>query len=50
MKILGIVGAGGHGREVMPLAREMLNDNKRNNFDKIVFIVENSTEKVIGGY
>jgi sugar O-acyltransferase (sialic acid O-acetyltransferase NeuD family) len=40
MQLYGIVGAGGFGREVMPLASEMLKNNAIPDYE-IVFIVEN---------
>ncbi|WP_092385878.1 NeuD/PglB/VioB family sugar acetyltransferase [Halopseudomonas salegens] len=37
MKTIGVIGAGGFGREVMPLVRKMMNDQEEKDF---VFIVE----------
>src|ERR1017187_704151 len=54
MNLYGIFGAGGFGREVMPLARHCMNlwhgDHKKS---ELVFLVENSypiPQKVINGH
>ncbi|VVN65050.1 acetyltransferase [Pseudomonas fluorescens] len=49
MKIYAIVGAGGFGREVAPLATEMLGMITQDEF-KIVFVDDNAQEKTINGY
>jgi sugar O-acyltransferase (sialic acid O-acetyltransferase NeuD family) len=46
-EIYGIIGAGGFGREVMPVARQMianLNDSKEY---ELVFVVENLKERIV---
>ncbi|MDX1901437.1 MAG: acetyltransferase [Gammaproteobacteria bacterium] len=45
MKLYAIVGAGGFGREVMPLAEVMLNTQLREGKDKLVFVVENKNNE-----
>lgn len=50
MEIYGIVGAGGFGREVAPIVKQMLEDLPYCNKYKIVFIVENSEDKSVSGY
>lgn len=44
MDIYGIVGAGGFGREVMPLVEEMLSVITQNAIPNVVFVVENTVE------
>lgn len=49
MKLYGIVGAGGFGREVMPMARQMLAAQQGTAGYEMVFVVEfGSTEPVNG--
>ena len=48
-EIYGIIGAGGFGREVMPVARQMitgLNDSNSKKYD-LVFVVENLKEQIV---
>jgi len=48
-EIYGIIGAGGFGREVMPVARQMIanfNDSNSKKYD-LVFVVENLEEEII---
>lgn len=48
-EIYGIIGAGGFGREVMPVARQMianLNDSNPKEYE-LVFIVENLKERIV---
>lgn len=45
MKLYGIVGAGGFGREVMPLANAMLKKLLQNSHYELVFVVENKTSE-----
>lgn len=49
MYLYGLVGAGGFGREVMPIAQKMLERMNTKNF-KLVFIDDGVTEKKINGY
>ena len=49
MKLYGVVGAGGLGRQVMPLARMSISDSET----ELVFVVENDypiAQKVINGH
>jgi sugar O-acyltransferase (sialic acid O-acetyltransferase NeuD family) len=51
MKIYAIVGAGGFGRELMPVATEMVSAINQNDKAKVVFVVEGAVEeKNINGY
>jgi sugar O-acyltransferase (sialic acid O-acetyltransferase NeuD family) len=51
VKYYGIVGAGGFGREVMPVAREMLGRSSPNGDYELVFVDENlNKEKIINGH
>lgn len=48
-EIYGIIGAGGFGREVMPVARQMianLNDSNSKEYE-LVFVVENLKERIV---
>jgi len=48
-EIYGIIGAGGFGREVMPVARQMvasLNDSNSKEYE-LVFVVENLKETIV---
>lgn len=49
MKIYAIVGAGGFGREVAPLAKEMLGSSSESGV-KIIFVDDNQPEKIINGF
>jgi sugar O-acyltransferase (sialic acid O-acetyltransferase NeuD family) len=49
MKIYAIVGAGGFGREVVPLAKEMLGSASESEV-KIIFVDDNNSEKSINGF
>lgn len=49
MKIYGIVGAGGFGREVAPLAMELLSTISETPF-KVVFVDDNPKAPTINGY
>jgi sugar O-acyltransferase (sialic acid O-acetyltransferase NeuD family) len=49
MKIYAIVGAGGFGREVAPLAKEMLGSSTEAEF-RIFFVDDNQSEKIINGF
>ncbi|WP_256346550.1 hypothetical protein [Pseudomonas tolaasii] len=42
--VYGIVGAGGYGREVMPLARAQLKDALSSGAAKLYFVVEGDVE------
>lgn len=46
MKIYAIVGAGGFGREVVPLAKEMLRQSGENDFS-LIFVDDNQAGKII---
>ncbi|AZC28860.1 2,3,4,5-tetrahydropyridine-2,6-dicarboxylate N-acetyltransferase [Pseudomonas chlororaphis subsp. piscium] len=48
MKIYAIVGAGGFGREVAPLAQEMISMRNEKEF-QLIFVDDNQTEKNING-
>jgi sugar O-acyltransferase (sialic acid O-acetyltransferase NeuD family) len=51
VKCYGIVGAGGFGREVMPVAREMLERTSQNRDYELVFVDENlKKETIINGH
>ncbi len=51
MKLYGIVGAGGFGREVMPLVNHFLKLTEQHSEYQIVFVVEQKTElSVVNGY
>ena len=48
-EIYGIIGAGGFGREVMPVARQMIesfNDSNSNEYE-LVFVVENLKKQIV---
>ncbi|WP_173439347.1 acetyltransferase [Pseudomonas fildesensis] len=49
MNIFGIVGAGGFGREVIPLVKKKLESNCQGNF-KLVFVDDGDCAKSINGY
>lgn len=49
MRIYGIVGAGGFGREVMPVAKEYLGLTCNDNF-KLVFVDDGVSESTTNGY
>lgn len=50
-KYYGIIGAGGYGREVIPLARDMLSDLLSNGNAELYFVVEGQVEdSKINGY
>jgi sugar O-acyltransferase (sialic acid O-acetyltransferase NeuD family) len=48
-QIYGIIGAGGFGREVMPIARQMIASLKGSNSEEyeLVFVVENLKEQIV---
>jgi len=49
-KVYGIIGAGGHGRETMPLARAMLETETTSGQAELVFVVEGEPkEKIVNG-
>lgn len=51
MKLYGIIGAGGFGREVMPIARDCMTMIDGLNDKEFVFVVENlDKQTVINGY
>jgi len=50
MKLYGIVGAGGFGREVMPLVEAMLKSELANTRYDTVFIDEDVTKKSVNGH
>lgn len=54
MNLFGIVGAGGFGRDVMPLARHwMVTQHANNRNSELVFVVENNypiPQKIINGH
>lgn len=49
MNFFAIIGAGGFGREVAPLATEMLGMAFQDEF-KVIFVDDNSKEETINGY
>ncbi|EKT4473786.1 acetyltransferase [Pseudomonas putida] len=49
MRIYGIVGAGGFGREVMPVAKEYLGTTCNDDF-KLVFVDDGVSESTTNGY
>lgn len=49
MELYAIVGAGGFGREVLPVAKGMLSGTPFLTNEEVVFVVENSVEKEIDG-
>lgn len=49
MKLYGIVGAGGYGREVMPVAQRMIESMPFFTNDEFVFVVENPLVKQVNG-
>ena len=50
MRLYGIVGAGGHGRQVMPVAKKMLEAAKLRSDYEIVFVVEFGSTDPVNGY
>ncbi|MFZ3388113.1 acetyltransferase [Buttiauxella gaviniae] len=50
MKLYGIAGAGGFGREVIPIVKQMINDLPQAQSAEIVFILENSDISDVNGY
>lgn len=51
MKLFAIVGAGGFGREVMPLAEAMLRDQLNDKNTQLVFVIENKTsDQTVNGF
>lgn len=51
MNLYGIFGAGGHGREVMPLARLQLSARLRDKAAELVFVVESEPEnRMVNGH
>lgn len=50
MSLYGLVGAGGFGREVMPVAREMLTRMHGANGFELVFVVESGKSAVVNGH
>jgi sugar O-acyltransferase (sialic acid O-acetyltransferase NeuD family) len=49
--IYGVIGAGGHGRETMPLARDMLEQDDSLHSYELVFVVENlDANTLLNGY
>ncbi|WDN90239.1 hypothetical protein BuS5_03930 [Desulfosarcina sp. BuS5] len=50
-ELYGIIGAGGFGREVMPVARQMIADTYGSKGHELVFVVENlEKQTVINGH
>jgi sugar O-acyltransferase (sialic acid O-acetyltransferase NeuD family) len=49
MKIYAVVGAGGFGREVIPLVSQTLGTTSQDNL-KIIFVDDNAQEDTINGY
>lgn len=49
MELYGIVGAGGYGREVLPIAKNMITARQSIADKEFVFIVENPTEREVNG-
>ena len=49
MKLFGVVGAGGFGREVMPLAQAMLADQLAAGDSELVFVVDSPAEEPVNG-
>jgi sugar O-acyltransferase (sialic acid O-acetyltransferase NeuD family) len=49
MRVYGVVGAGGFGREVMPVAKEMLRAHCSDAF-RLVFIDDGITDACVNGY
>jgi sugar O-acyltransferase (sialic acid O-acetyltransferase NeuD family) len=50
MRLYGLVGAGGFGREVMPLAREMLARTEPDRDFELVFVVETGAAGEVNGH
>ena len=50
MRLYGLVGAGGFGREVMPVAREMLAHVHDPREFELVFVVENGEPGMVNGH
>lgn len=50
MDIYGIVGAGGFGREVIPVALGMLRQTRRDNDFELVFVVEHGSAAPVNDY
>jgi sugar O-acyltransferase (sialic acid O-acetyltransferase NeuD family) len=51
MNIYAIIGAGGFGREVIPVARQMLAANQESEEYELIFVIENlQTETLINEY
>ncbi len=50
MDLYGIVGAGGFGREVIPLAKTMLQTQFSSSQFELVFVDEGRTESTLNGY
>jgi sugar O-acyltransferase (sialic acid O-acetyltransferase NeuD family) len=50
MRLYGIVGAGGHGRQVMPVAKKMLATAQSRSDYEIVFVVEFGSTDPVNGY
>lgn len=50
MRLYGIVGAGGHGRQVMPVAKRMLETAQSRSDYEIVFVVEFGSTDPVNGY
>jgi sugar O-acyltransferase (sialic acid O-acetyltransferase NeuD family) len=50
MRLYGIVGAGGHGRQVMPVAKKMLETTESGSDFEIVFVVEFGSTETVNGY
>jgi sugar O-acyltransferase (sialic acid O-acetyltransferase NeuD family) len=50
MKLYGIAGAGGFGREVMPVAMEMLSTSGREPDFEIVFVAEQGEGTLVNGH
>ncbi|RJT20983.1 acetyltransferase [Buttiauxella izardii] len=50
MKLYGIAGAGGFGREVIPIVKQMINDLPHGHSTEVVFILETSETSEINGY
>jgi len=50
MNLYGIVGAGGFGREVMPVALDMLTRGHQEPISEIVFVVEHGDTQPVNGH
>jgi sugar O-acyltransferase (sialic acid O-acetyltransferase NeuD family) len=51
MIFYGLIGAGGHGRETMPVFREMIRDSERQTDHRLMFVVEGVVpQERVNGY